>query len=137
MTRRVSKHTRKTTTRTRGSATTTTPRLRCRARRRSTEIPRRMHRRRVYRRRRTTNLQLRRMQKVTVSRATPRVRRPDLHFTRSNKARLRTMFRISAANARKIKTNSFLSHVGSPLFAKCALYYIYARIPIITHDRDV
>lgn len=75
---------------------------------------------------------------MTVSRATPRVRRSDLHFTSSNKARLRTMFRISAANARKIKKLiGFLSHVGSPLFAKCAFYYIYARITIITHDRDV
>lgn len=87
MTCRASKQTRKTTTRIRGSATTTTPRFRCRARRRSTEILRRMYRRKVYRRR-ITNLQPRRMQKVTVSRATPRVRRSHvLDFTRSKRTK--------------------------------------------------
>lgn len=42
---------------------------------------------------------------------------------------------------RKIKKKKknligFVSHVVSPLVAEFAFYYIYARITIITHDRD-
>lgn len=37
---------------------------------------------------------------------------------------------------KKTKLIGFVSHVVSPLVAESAFYYIYARITIITHDRD-
>ncbi|XP_049441308.1 homeobox protein Nkx-3.2 isoform X2 [Epinephelus fuscoguttatus] len=67
MGRLVSRRTRKATTRTRGSAMTTTARMRPRASRRKTETLRRMCRKKACKRRRTTSLQLRKTQRVTVS----------------------------------------------------------------------
>lgn len=54
--------------------------------------------------------------------------------SRSIKARLRTKFSISVANAQKDKKRiDFVSRVVSPLVATSAFYHIYARMTIITH----